>query len=152
MNHKACPLRKTYTCLELLSGRKFFPTFENIFVLENVFLLVLRTRFYDLNLILKDQVEHVLLLLLMQLFFSLPTHFFSLLDTSRCIRPNFKFSFHFLIPKSQVFWQVVRELVYKVYYSRYQVPCYLWQIKLARKLSKLLKYYVTDGNSRTKIH
>ena len=107
MNHKACPLRKTYTCLELLSGRNFFPTFENIFVLENVFLLVLRTRFYDLNLILKDQVEHVLLLLLMQLFFSLPTHFFSLLDTSRCIRPNFKFSFHFLIPKSQVFWQIV---------------------------------------------
>ena len=44
----------TYTCLELLSGRNFFPTFENIFVLENVFLLVLRTRFCDLNLILKD--------------------------------------------------------------------------------------------------
>ena len=37
----------------------------------------------------------------------------------------------------------MRQLRYKVYYIRYQVPFYLWQIKLTQKNSKLQRH-VTD--------
>ena len=46
--------------------------------------------------------------------------------------------------KSKVVQQLVRQLVHKVYYTRFQVPFYLWQINLIRKQSKWQKYYIID--------
>ena len=43
------------------------------------------------------------------------------LDTSFCFNPNWRFSFHFLSssdPKSQIVWQLGRQQIYMVYYTR----------------------------------
>ena len=48
------------------------------------------------------------------------------------------------ISKSLTVRQFVRQLLYKVYCIRYQLPLYLRRIKPAQKHSKLQKYYVTD--------
>ena len=69
------------------------------------------------------------------------------LGTSMCLYPILRFSFYFLIswnPKFQVVLQLENQLVFNIFYTRYQVPSHLRQNKLARKHSKLPKYYTDD--------
>ena len=57
------------------------------------------------------------------------------------------FSDIFLIswdPKSQVVRPLVRQLVYQVCYTRYQVLFYLWWIRSLLKYCKVPKYYDQD--------
>ena len=66
------------------------------------------------------------------------------LGTSPCIHPNFRFSSDFLISsdlKSEVVWQLVRQLVYQIRYTRYQVSFYLWWIGSLLNYCKVPKYY-----------
>ena len=46
----------------------------------------------------------------------------------------------------------MRQLLYKVYYIRFQVPFYLWQIKFVEKHSNWQKYYVTGCRIHKKAH
>ena len=50
-----------------------------------------------------------------------------------------------MIPKFQVIWQLVRQLVYRLYYTRYQVFFYLWRIGHVLIHCKVPKYH--DQNS-----
>ena len=53
-----------------------------------------------------------------------------------CLYPILRFSFYFLIswnPKFQVVLQLENQLVFNIFYTRYQVPSHLRQTKLARK-------------------
>ena len=60
------------------------------------------------------------------------------LDTNLCLHSILIYT------ESYVTWHIERQVVQNVYYCKYQFPLYLWWTKLARKHSKLHKYYVTE--------
>ena len=45
---------------------------------------------------------------------------------------------------SLIGWELLRQLVYQVYYSRYHVSFYLWSIECVLKHCQLRKYYNRD--------
>lgn len=71
------------------------------------------------------------------------------LITSLCLHPVLSYpnwSLYHIHPKLSIVSQLIKLLVHKIYCSWYQVPVYLWRIKLAGKPWNYLYYVVAFEN------